>query len=255
MPILAHLSELRRRLIISLVAIAVATCVAFAFSGQILGWLLMPLGTMHLKAFDIMDGFMVRWRVSLYAGIVVTFPLWAYELYRYIRPALDKRAQRAVWPILLFACLLFVAGMLFAFYLLFSIVKELMLLFPPQVDFMPAADQYLSFAVFFMLACGVVFQLPTVITILVRLGLVRAQTLSKQRRIAYFVLFAFAEVITPVADPIVAPLTVMLPLILLYEASIIVAYRIEKSRARRLKREQAEAPAPQAQLLVPSEKQ
>jgi sec-independent protein translocase protein TatC len=85
-----------------------------------------------------------------------------------------------------------------------------------------------------MLACGIAFQLPTVLVILVRLRLVTATILRKQRKIAYFILFAFAEIITPVADPIVAPLTVMIPLVILYEISIFAAIRIESGREKSL---------------------
>jgi sec-independent protein translocase protein TatC len=83
---------------------------------------------------------------------------------------------------------------------------------------------------FFLVACGVAFQLPVVLTILVQLRILSATILRKQRRIAYFALFVFAEIATPVTDPIIAPLVVMVPLVLLYEASILVAVRIEAGR-------------------------
>ena len=231
MPFLAHLGELRKRLIISLVAIAAATIVAFVFSDSILRQLLLPLGSLHLRAFNLMDGFMIRWQIALYTGIVATFPVWAFEMYRFIKPALEKPQQVVIWPILLCACLLFLAGIVFAFYLLFSMVSTLIQLFPPEVEFMPSAPDYISFASFFMLACGLVFQLPTVLIILVRLHIVKARTLVKERRLAYFIRFAFAEIITPVADPIVAPLSVMVPLIVLHEASVFLVFRIERERA------------------------
>jgi sec-independent protein translocase protein TatC len=84
--------------------------------------------------------------------------------------------------------------------------------------------------VFFLLACGIAFEMPCLLIILVRLRILRSALLREKRRIAYFVLFAFAEIITPVSDPIVAPLAVMLPLVILYEASVIVARRIEAKR-------------------------
>ena len=92
------------------------------------------------------------------------------------------------------------------------------------------AGLMVGFVVFFLLACGVAFQLPCMLIVLVRFHILKSALLRKQRRIAYFVLFAFAEIITPVSDPIVAPLTVMLPLVLLYEISILVARRIEARR-------------------------
>ena len=111
-------------------------------------------------------------------------------------------------------------------------IKVMIALFPPEVDFLPAADDYISFVTFFLVACGVAFQLPVIITILVQLHILNSSILRKQRRIAYFILFAFAEIVTPVSDPIVAPMVVMVPLLLLYESSIWVAIRIEANRAK-----------------------
>ena len=99
-----------------------------------------------------------------------------------------------------------------------------------EVQFLPSADDYINFVAFFLLACGLAFQLPTLLLALVWLKLISADMLRRQRRLAYFALFAFAEIITPIADPIIAPLTVMLPLVILYEISVFLARRIEKRR-------------------------
>jgi len=100
------------------------------------------------------------------------------------------------------------------------------------VALLPTADAYISFVTFFLLSCGIAFQLPTILVMLVQLRILNTGTMRKQRRIAYFLLFAFAEIITPVADPIVAPLTVMVPLVILYEVSIFFGRRIETARRR-----------------------
>ena len=225
-----HFEELRRRIIYAAVAILLATAVAFIFSDQILRLLVLPSGGLQLKAFGIMDGFMIKWRLALYAGIVMAFPVWAYQVYAFISPGLYDNERRAVFPPLVAAMLLFVIGTLFGYYLLWGMIRVLIQIFPQQVEFFPAADAYISFVVFFLLACGLAFQLPTFLMILAQLHLVSATLLRKQRRIAYFALFAFAEIITPVADPIVAPLTIMVPLILLYELSIWLVVRIEVGR-------------------------
>ncbi len=227
-----HFEELRRRIIIAIVAILAGAAVAFIFSDQILTVLTLPAGGLELKAFSIMDGFMIKWRLALYAGIVVAFPVWAYQVYAFISPGLYPNERRAIFPPLVGAMVLFVVGTLFGYYLLWGMIRVLIQLFPHQVEFFPAADAYISFVVFFLLACGLAFQLPTLILILGQLHIVSASLLRKQRRIAYFALFAFAELITPVADPIVAPLTVMVPLLLLYELSIWMVARIEAGRKR-----------------------
>jgi sec-independent protein translocase protein TatC len=125
---------------------------------------------------------------------------------------------------------LFAGGTAFGFNLLSMMVKVFVQLFPPQIEYLPSAEDYLSFVVFFLLACGIVFELPCVLLLLVRLRVLRAEQLRKGRRVAWFILFAFAEIITPVADPIVAPLAVMVPLVVLYEASVIIARRMEARR-------------------------
>lgn len=234
MSLFDHLEELRMRIIYSGAAILIVTAIAFFFSDAILKILLLPSGGLQLRAFSLMDGFMIKWQIALYTGIVVAFPVWGYHLYSFVSPGLKDNERRAIFSPLLAASLLFVLGALFGYYLLWGMIRVLIELFPTEVQFLPAAGDYISFVVFFLLACGLAFQLPTVLVILVRLRILNSTILRKQRRIAYFILFAFAEIITPVSDPIVAPLTVMVPLIILYEISIYVAQRIESRRDRSL---------------------
>ena len=230
MPLLEHLEELRRRLIISILAILVATAAAFFFSSDLLRLLLLPSGGLHLNAFSLLDGFMIKWRIAIYAGIAIAFPIWAYQVYRFISPGMLENERKAVFPALSGSLVLFVLGVIFGYYLLWGMIRVLIQFFPSGVTFLPSADDYISFVVFFLLACGAAFQLPTILLILVQLRILNSNLLRKQRKIAYFALFAFAEIITPVSDPIIAPLTVMVPLILLYEISIFFARRIESRR-------------------------
>jgi sec-independent protein translocase protein TatC len=234
MSLFDHLEELRMRIIYSGAAILLVTGIAFFFSDALLKILLLPSGGLQLKAFSLMDGFMIKWQIALYTGIAVAFPVWAYHLYAFVSPGLKENEREAIFSPLFAASLLFVLGALFGYYLLWGMIKVLIELFPTEVQFLPAADDYISFVIFFLVSCGLAFQLPTVLAILVRLGILNSTILRKQRRVAYFILFAFAEIITPVADPIVAPLTVMLPLVVLYEISIYVARRIESRREKTL---------------------
>jgi sec-independent protein translocase protein TatC len=232
MPFFEHLDELRRRILISLLAILVITSIALIFSDTILKVLLIPSGGMRLKAFSLMDGFMIKFRIALYIGIAAAFPIWGFELYRFIVPGLLERERKALVPGLLASSCLFVLGVVFGYYLLGEMIRVMIAIFPPQVDFLPAAEDYISFVTFFLVACGIAFQLPVLITILVQLRILSVKILRKQRKIAYFALFAFAEIVTPVSDPIVAPLVVMIPLVILYEGSIWVATRIEANRLK-----------------------
>jgi sec-independent protein translocase protein TatC len=230
MPFLAHLEELRKRILISLLGILIITSIALIFSNTLLQVLLIPSGGLRLKAFSLMDGFMVRFQIALYLGIAAAFPIWGYELYQFIAPGLLERERRAVVPGLVASTGLFILGAVFGYALLHEMIRVMISLYPPEVDFLPSADDYISFVIFFLAAAGVAFQLPVVLTILVHLRILSASTLKKQRKIAYFILFAFAEIVTPVTDPIVAPMAVMIPLVILYEASLLIAVRIEKRR-------------------------
>jgi sec-independent protein translocase protein TatC len=230
MSLIQHLEELRQRVLISLAAIIAASLIAFLFSDRILHLLLVPSGFAHLNAFNIMDGFFIKWQVALYTGVVLAFPIWAYEVYRFIQPGLLESERRAIYPMLLGALLLFLLGTAFGYYLLTGMIRVLLQLFPSQVSLIPSADGYISFITFFLLASGLAFQLPVVLILLVNLRILNTQIMRHQRRIAYFALFAFAEIITPISDPIVAPLTVMGPLVILYEVSIWIGSRIESRR-------------------------
>jgi sec-independent protein translocase protein TatC len=232
MTIIQHLEELRRRILISVIAILVITIIAFFFSDGILKVILLPSGGLQLKAFNIMDGFFIKWRIALYTGIALAFPVWAYQLIRFISPGLMQNERRVLFPALIGSLFLFALGSAFGFYMLWGMIRVLIQFFPVEVELLPSADEYISFVLFFLLACGVVFQLPTILIGLVQLRILSYDILRKQRKIAYFILFAFAEIITPVSDPIVAPLTVMAPLIVLYEVSIFFAKRIDKKREK-----------------------
>jgi sec-independent protein translocase protein TatC len=232
MSLVDHLEELRQRIIISALAILVVTAIAFFLSDTILKVLLLPAGQMRLNAFSIMDGFLIKWRVALYLGIIIAFPIWAYEVYKFVAPGLTDQEQKAIFPMLWGALVLFLMGAVFGYYLLWGMVRVLVQFFPKEVTYLPSADDYISFVVFFLLACGIAFQLPILLIILIRLRIVSVELLRKQRKIAYFALFVFAEVITPVSDPIVAPLSVMGPLVVLYEVSIWIGRSIERRRKR-----------------------
>lgn len=225
-----HLEELRRRIIISALAILITTAASFFAADFVLKLLLLPSGGLRLRAFSLLDGFMIKLRLALYAGIVIAFPVWAFQILRFVSPGLRADEKRGLYPFLFSALLLFAAGTAFGYYLLWGMIRVLIQLFPAQVEYLPSAVDYISFVVFFLLACGIAFELPCMLIVLVRFHILKSALLRKQRRIAYFVLFAFAEIITPVSDPIVAPLTVMLPLVILYEVSILIARRIEARR-------------------------
>ena len=247
MSLIDHLEELRWRIIISFAAILGITLVALFFSDNILNLLLIPSGGMRLKAFSLMDGFTIKFQISFYLGAAAAFPVWAFELYRFFSPALLDHERRAILPALVFSTILFALGVAFGYYFLREMIKVLILVFPSQVDFLPAAQDYISFVLFFLLVCGLAFQLPVLLTILIQLRLLSTNILKKQRRFAYFALFVLAELVTPVSDPFVAPMIVFIPLMVLYEISILAGQRIEGQRAKSDQRREKE-PIPEPEM-------
>jgi sec-independent protein translocase protein TatC len=158
--------------------------------------------------------------VALVTALVIASPVWIYQVLGFLAPGLSEHERRFLVPILVGTAMLFLAGTVFGYILLSGILRVMFSMFGTQINYLPNASQYLSFVIFFMLVCGLVFEMPIVLLVLVRFGILTPALLRSQRKIAYFILFAFAEIITPVADPFVAPLIVMLPLVVLYEGAI-----------------------------------
>ncbi len=218
-----HLRDLRKRLIISIGAVLILTTIAYVFSDTILYILRAPAGDIKLRAFSPMDGFLVHFRVALYGGIFLTAPIWIFELMGFIAPALKPNEKRWIIPGVAAMVVLFLLGNGFGYLMLKNMVSVLFTMFGSELEYLPSADQYISFVVYFLLATGIAFELPVALLVLMKIGVLSPDTLRKQRRIVYFILFVFAELITPVADPIVAPTVVMIPMVVLFELALLVA--------------------------------
>ncbi len=235
MDVFGHLEELRSRLIISLIAILVTTTLAYIFSDTILNILRAPAGNMTLKAFSPLDGFMIRFRVALYGGIFLAAPVWIFQLMRYIEPALYPHEKRYVIPAVIAMVVLFLTGNVFGYLILLNMFGPLTGMFgvpgESPIEYFSAADPYIAFVVYFLLATGLGFELPIVLFVLIKLGIVSPEFLRKQRKIAWFIIFVLAELITPVSDPIVAPTLVMIPMILLFEGALFLARYAAPKRA------------------------
>jgi sec-independent protein translocase protein TatC len=221
MTLVDHINELRSRILYAAIPILAAAGLCFYFSDWILSILKAPGGpAFQINGFGPMDGFAIRWKVALFGGIILAAPFWIYELLAFVAPAMTPRERRFFYPILAAVALLFLLGSTFGYLMLGGMLHFMFTMYGTEINYLPNASQYISFVVFFTLVCGLVFELPIALLVLVRLGVLTPQQLRHQRRIAYFLLFVFAELITPVADPIVAPLIVMTPLVILYEGAI-----------------------------------
>jgi sec-independent protein translocase protein TatC len=223
MGVLEHLEELRSRLIISIIAILVTTTLAFVFADAIIFFLKEPLGREKLQFLSPLDPFMIKFRVALYGGLFLAAPVWIYQILRYIEPALLPSEKKYIIPGTIAMVLLFLIGNGFGYLMLHNMMGALLGMSGSELAYLAGADQYISFVVYFMLSTGIAFEVPIVLLILIKLGIISPDFLRRQRKVAWFIIFVFAELITPVADPIVAPTVVMLPMVVLYELALFAA--------------------------------
>ena len=219
-----HLDELRARIVVSLSVFGVALALCFWQNHLLLELAAGPLPAGHTKliTFGITEPFTTTLTVSAYAAIILAMPILLYEAYAYLLPAFSKQQQRSIVPLLLMIPLLFIAGIAFGFFVVLPAATKFLLNFnDSQFNIQVQASQYYGFFAQTLLACGMVFQIPVGILAVVRLGIVTVKQLTKNRRYAYLGCAVIAAAL-PGIDP-VSMLLEMVPLIVLYELSIVLA--------------------------------
>ncbi len=224
LTLVEHLDELRTRIIICLVVFGVAFALCFWQNNLLLEIASGPLPAGHKKliTFGVSEPFMTTLTVTVYGALILSLPILIYQAYAYVLPAFSNRERRVVLPILLMAPVLFVAGIAFAYFVVMPAAVKFLLNFNAnQFNVQVRARDYYSFFSTTMLAGGLVFQLPMAILAVVRLGIVRVDQLRKNRRYAYLVISIIAAAL-PGVDP-VSMLIEMVPLLVLYELSILLA--------------------------------
>jgi sec-independent protein translocase protein TatC len=232
MTIIEHLEELRTRLIKSIIAILITATFCYFFSDQIIAFLKAPAAGYvdQFYVFGPMDGFIIKWKVSLYGGLVLASPIWAWQFIQFILPGLTDSERRFLLPGAIGMVVLFLMGTALGYMTLPATFKVLIGMMGSEITYLPTADKFISLVVFMLLAFGLAFQTPVIIIGLVHTGLLTPHTLRRQRRISYFVMFVFAQLVTPVADPFLAPMLIMAPMVVLYEVSIRIADRVAARR-------------------------
>ena len=222
-----HLEELRKRLIVAFVAIAVATVGAYFFSEHLFRLLMAPLlGVMPAESglifTSLTETFFTYLKISLLAGFFAASPVVIYQIWRFSAPGLYAKEKRYIFPFVFFATVFFVGGAMFGYFVVFPFGFKFFMGF--ATDFitpMPTVKEYFSFSVRLLFAFGVVFELPVVTAFLALFGLVSAKTLSDKRKYAILGSFVVAALLTP--PDVVRQLMMAGPIIVLYEMSIIVA--------------------------------
>jgi len=224
LTLVEHLEELRGRIVVSLAIFGVALALCFWQNHLLLEIASGPLPHAHKKllTFGVTEPFTTTITVAAYGAIILSLPFVLYELYAYVLPAFSDAERRVVLPILLLAPVLFLAGVVFAYFAVMPAAVHFLLGFnDSQFNVQVRARDYYSFFSMTMLACGVVFELPLAIVAVTRLGIVKVEQLSANRRYAYL-LIAIVAAALPGVDP-VSMLIEMVPLLLLYELSILLA--------------------------------
>jgi sec-independent protein translocase protein TatC len=228
MPLTSHLYELRRRLIISVIAILVGFIVSYAFSEPLFQLLAAPLvevlpeGTTSLVFIGIIEPFFTYLKVAVVAGIVLASPVILYQIWAFAAPALYEEERRWFLPVVLVSTIFFLLGLLFAYKLVFPFGFKYLMGFA-NAELRPELSiaLYFSIAIKLLLAFGVVFELPFFMTVLSRIGVTNAAFFSRYRRYAIVIAVVLSALLTP--PDIFSQLMMAGPVILLYELGIIGA--------------------------------
>ncbi len=235
-PLLDHLIELRTRLIRALIVVFVLLIACFFVAKPIYEILLEPyrVAVAPEKVEVIFtsppEWFFTQLNVAFFAALLLGFPYIAYEIYGFVAPGLYKKERKAFIPYLVATPLLFVLGTSLVYFAVLPMALHFFLgMQTPEVRLLMKVSEYLSFAMTLILAFGICFQLPVILTLLAQIDLLGKKTLEKGRRYAIVIILIFAALITP-PDPI-SQLGLSLPLYLLYEVSILSVGFIEKRRA------------------------
>ena len=242
MSVLDHLDELRRRIIVGLLALVVGVVAAFIGKDWVFSVIERPLKAIRgpgaqLVTFSPTEPFMTILRVSVYAGLIIALPVILYEVWAFIMPALYEREKRSALPYVLFTLLLFLAGAVFGYFVVLPVGLRFLIGYGGDIfDQQLRASEYLSFVAVFLLGFGVVFEMPVFILMLSASGVVGTGRLRKWRKYAVLVIAIIAMVITPSQDP-VSMLLMMGPLLVLYELGIVLGRLAERRREKRRNQE------------------
>jgi sec-independent protein translocase protein TatC len=263
MPLLEHLVELRRRIIWSLVAFFVAFIIAFTFASPIFDFLLRPLADVwqgqegrHLIYTGLQEKFFANVKVGMFGGIVLSFPIVAAQVWGFVAPGLYKREKHAFLPFLIATPIMFIIGASFVYYIFvpnawrfFASFEEVAHDGALAITAEPRVSEYLALVIQLILGFGIVFELPVLLTLLVSVEILETQTLRKQRRYAYVGSFVVAAILTP--PDALSMMMMAIPLVGLYEISIVLGRIIEIKRARRRRAEEAAEKEAAGKTIVP----
>lgn len=227
LPFTGHLEELRKRLINCFIAIGIGFVVSYIFKDKLFNILVHPLITVMetgdtLIFTGLPEAFFTYLKVALLSGIMIAAPVIIYQFWMFVTPGLYKKERRIFIPIVFLSSVFFIGGSLFGYFIVFPWGFKFFLGFATEtIRPLPSMKEYLSFSAKLLLAFGLVFELPLVLTFLARIGIVSVDFLKKNRKYALLLFFAGSAILTP--PDVVTQIMMALPLMVLYEISIIGA--------------------------------
>src|SRR5919199_284532 len=223
MTIIEHLEELRSRLIKVAIVFVIAAVVAAFFVPQIFDWLLEPSGLKKLNNLGPAQGLITDMKLVLYVAFLLTIPVLLYQAWMFVAPAVGEVGRTFTYVLVGMASSLFLAGVAFGYYVVLPVGLEFLLNYASdRYDEMITADTYLPFVTRFLLAFGIVFELPAATYVGAKLGLVTASLLKRYRRHAIVANAVLAAALTPGQDPF-SMILMAIPMVLMYEISILIA--------------------------------
>lgn len=251
MPFMSHLTELRKRIFVSLIAVIIGFVACFMYSEDIFKFLLMPMreqlsfktsypfvdwvpyegNQVKLIFLAPAEAFWAHMKISLVAGVLLALPVLFAEVWRFVSPGLLKKEKKYVLPFVFVTSTLFLAGAMFCFFVVLPFAMKFLLNYKTE-SLMPmiSVEKYMDFCLKFILAFGLVFELPVVIVFLTRMGLVKIETLAKNRKYAVLFAFVLAAFLTPTPDAFNQTLMAV-PIMVLYEGGLLASRVFKKRRA------------------------
>jgi len=236
MSFLDHLDELRRRLVVAIISVAAGFVVALVFIDRIFGFVMRPLQQLlphggKMIYTEPTEAFMLQLKVAALAGLVMAAPLVMWQVWLFVAPGLYSKEKRFALPFVFFSSIFFVGGAAFSHYVVFPTAWGFLASFTTDyMEFTPKVSSTFSLYAQMMLAFGLVFQMPTVVLALARMGVVTAGFLVRHTKYAILIIFVIAAVITPTSD-IVTQTMMAAPMIVLYGISIVVAWIFGRKKA------------------------
>ena len=258
-PLIEHLAELRQRLIYSFVAFIIGMIICFTIWNPIFDFLTHPLcSAMALRGHSdcglilikLQEGFFVAISISLLGGLVLSFPIIGFQMWRFVAPGLYKTEKNAFLPFIVASSFMFFLGASFAYYVVTPLAFDFFLGFQQTgsvldgedvdnaaagIAFQGSAQEYLSLTIKFIVAFGMCFQLPVLLTLMGKAGLVSAEGLGNVRKYAVVAILVLAALVTP--PDVITQVILFVVVYGLYEVSIFLVARVEKKREQKLREE------------------